>query len=305
MSNIVLLAPFGQLGFQLARSLASLGTLHCISRAEIDFANIATLCERIAQIKPAIIVNAAAWTAVDKAETEYDATYTLNCHLPSALASLAQQLNAWLVHYSSDYVYRGDGNLPWQEDDTPSPLSVYGSSKLAGDEAVVQRCEKHLIFRTSWVYCARGNNFMRTMLQLAQQRETLSVVSDQIGAPTPARLLADVTALALHHVLSFIALPDQGKTLSGIYHVAPQGETSWYGFAQAIFDLARSKITLRLDNSQFKAITTQEYPTPAARPSNSRLSTNKLQKTFSLTMPHWQSQLELTFAEWLSYQPKQ
>ncbi|WP_037055654.1 dTDP-4-dehydrorhamnose reductase [Rheinheimera baltica] len=293
MRNIVLLAPNGQVGFELARSLVGLGKLHCLSRADIDFSNINMLLARIAQLQPDIIVNAAAWTAVDKAETEQDGAYLLNATLPAALATLAQQSNAWLVHYSSDYVYPGTGSNAWQEHDTTAPLSVYGQTKLAGDSAIQQHCAKYLIFRTSWVYAARGNNFMRTMLKLAQSREALQVVSDQIGAPTPARLIANITALSLQQALQ------RGEALSGVYHLAPAGETSWYGFAEAIFTLARQHgVMLTLAPEKLSAIGTADYPTAAKRPANSRLCLTKIQQTFNLQMPDWQSQLALTFIEW-------
>lgn len=297
MCNIVLLAPTGQVGFELLRALAPLGTVFTISRAEIDFADTAAVVARVSALVPGIIVNAAAWTAVDNAETERETAFLINATLPAALATVAQQHNAWLVHYSSDYVYPGTGNTPWQETDTTGPLSVYGESKLAGDTAVIAHCDKHLIFRTSWVYAARGNNFMRTMLKLALSREALNVVADQIGAPTPARLIATVTVLALQQALN------RGAALSGVYHLAARGETSWHGFAEAIFKLAREQgVVLKLKPALFKAITTSDYPTPARRPVNSRLNLSKLEHTFTLQLPHWQSQLQLTLDELLQQQ---
>lgn len=292
MRNIVLLAPNGQVGFELARSLAPLGQVHCISRAEVDFNNIDALITLITQYQPNVIVNAAAYTAVDKAETEHDACYRLNANLPAALARLAQQMSAWLVHYSTDYVYPGTGTVAWQETDVTAPLSVYGASKLAGDNAIEQHCTKHLIFRTSWVYAARGNNFMRTMLKLAASRDNLNVVADQIGAPTPARLIAQTTALALYQTLQ------QGDKLSGVYHLATKGETSWHGFASEIFSLARNKgLPMLLKPELFNAIASSGYPTPAKRPENSRLSLSKIEHTFALQLPDWQSQLALTLNE--------
>lgn len=225
--NIVLLATNGQLGFELAQYLTAVGRVYCLNRADVDFVNVDVLLARIAEFKPDIIVNAAAWTAVDEAEAKPHAAYLMNAVLPSALATLAQQCRAWLVHYSTDYVYSGHGTAAWQETDLTSPLSVYGRTKLDGDNAVQQHCDKYLIFRTSWLYAARGNNFMRTMLKLGMQHESLSVVSDQIGAPTPAKLIAQTTISALQQVLQ------HGNKLSGIYHLVTKGETSWYGFAQA------------------------------------------------------------------------
>ncbi len=297
MRNIVLLAPGGQVGFELLRTLAPLGQLHTLSRNEVDFADTPAVTAKVAALMPDIIVNAAAWTAVDKAETGREAAFLLNASLPAALACVAKQHNAWLVHYSSDYVYPGTGDIPWQETDSTGPLSVYGKSKLAGDLAVMQNTDKFLIFRTSWVYAARGNNFMLTMLKLAQSREALNVVADQTGAPTPAGLIAVVTALALQQVLR------SGDTPSGVYHLAPRGQTSWYGFAEAIFSLVRAQgITLKLKPELFKAIATRDYPTPAIRPANSRLDISKLEHTFGLQLPHWQSQLQLTFSQWLTQQ---
>lgn len=300
MTVIVLLAPTGQVGFELAPSLSALGQLHCISRADVDFSDTAAVQQKVAALQPSVIVNAAAWTAVDKAETESESAFLLNAALPEALAHVAQQQNAWLVHYSSDYVYPGNGTTPWQESDQTAPLSVYGASKLAGDIAVQQGCAKHLIFRTSWVYAARGNNFMRTMLKLALSRDALKVVADQVGAPTPARLIAQVSCLALQQALT------RGAVVSGVYHLAPQGETSWYGFAEAIFALARTKgLILQLQPAKFEAINTDQYPTPAKRPANSRLNLTKIEHTFGLQMPGWHSQLELTLEELLGSQTLQ
>lgn len=299
MRNIVLLAPNGQVGFEVARAITPLGILHTLSRNEVDFADTAAVISKVSALQPDIIINAAAWTAVDIAETEQVACNLINIDLPAALAVVAQQHNGWLVHYSSDYVYPGDGETPWQEHDTTGPLSVYGQSKLAGDLAVIENTSKYLIFRTSWVYASRGNNFLRTMLKLAQSREALNVVADQVGAPTPARLIAQVTVLALQQVL----LTEQQNTckaleLAGIYHLAPHGYCSWYEFAAEVFRLARAQgITLSLKPEQFKAITTAEYPTPAARPANSRLNISKLEQTFCFNMPNWQQQLALTFNE--------
>jgi dTDP-4-dehydrorhamnose reductase len=297
MRNIVLLAPNGQVGFELLRALAPLGNVFTLSRKDVDFADTLGVVTKVSALAPDIIVNAAAWTAVDKAETERDAAFLLNAALPKALAGVAQQHNAWLVHYSSDYVYPGTGNKPWLESDSTAPLSVYGQSKLAGDVAVQQHCDKHLIFRTSWVYAARGNNFMRTMLMLALKREVLNVVADQTGAPTPARLIANVTVLVLQQALC------RGSAVSGVYHLAPQGETNWHDFAEAIFDLARNRdMPLALQPGQCKPISTADYPTPAQRPANSRLGLDKIEQTFNLQLPHWHSQLQLTLDELLQQQ---
>ena len=311
MRRIVLLAPNGQVGFELQRSLAPLGQLFCLSRADVDFSDTAATSARVLALQPDLIVNAAAWTAVDKAETEQDAAYLLNAALPAALAAIARQRNCWLVHYSTDYVYPGSGEQPWREDDATAPLSVYGASKLAGDLAISQSGARHLIFRTSWVYAARGNNFMKTMLKLAAQRESLSVVTDQFGAPTPARLIANVTALALQQVLAQSAKDngglscdknsDKNSDKSGVYHLAAAGYTNWYQFADAIFAQARQAgMPLALQEKQFKAITTAQYPTPAQRPANSRLDLSKLEQAFGLMLPDWHNQLAQTFNEYYS-----
>lgn len=315
--QIVLLAPYGQVGFELQRSLSALGQVHCISRAEVDFADTQATVAKVAALMPNVIVNAAAWTAVDQAEAEVAAAFAVNEALPRALAQLANDLttqgaatqqHCWLVHYSTDYVYPGTGETPWREDDRTAPLSVYGASKLAGDLAIAAVCCDYLIFRTSWVYAARGNNFMKTMLKLAQQRESLKVVADQVGAPTPARLIANVTALALAKVLNSSSQPGPNQRvhpLSGVYHLAASGYTNWYQFAEAIFNLARqAELPLSLVPEQFQPITSADYPTAATRPANSRLKLAKLEQTFSLTMPHWQDQLQQTFAEWQTMQPQ-
>lgn len=305
--RIVLLAPNGQVGFELQRSLAPLGQLFCLSRADVDFRDTAATSARVQALQPDLIVNAAAWTAVDKAETEHEAAYLLNAALPEALATIARQRQCWLVHYSTDYVYPGTGTEPWREHDATAPLSVYGASKLAGDLAVSQSGARHLIFRTSWVYAARGNNFMKTMLKLAAQRESLNVVSDQFGAPTPARLIANVTALALQKVLAPLSQDndrgchDNRSDVSGVYHLAAAGVTNWYQFAEAIFALARKAgMPLALQETQFKAITTAQYPTPAQRPANSRLDLSKIEQVFGVVLPDWQSQLAQTFDEYHS-----
>ena len=300
MAKFVLLAPTGQVGFELSRALAPMGDVVAIGRQNIDFSNLETLSAMIKIISPDVIVNAAAYTMVDKAETDQEQAFLINEQLPLALAKIANEKNALLVHYSTDYVYPGDGDSPWVESDKTAPLSVYGQSKLAGDCAIIEHCKKYLIFRTSWVYASRGNNFMKTMVKLAQSRDMLNVVNDQFGAPTPARLIAQVSALAIQKMLQ---KSDDMDKLSGVYHLAPAGFTNWYGFADEIFALARkANIELMLKAENFKGISTEEYPTPAKRPKNSRLDITKLETTFGLVMPSWQSQLHLTFAEWLEYQ---
>ena len=300
MAKFVLLAPTGQVGFELSRALAPMGDVVAIGRQNIDFSNLETLSAMIKTISPDVIVNAAAYTMVDKAETDQEQAFLINEQLPLVLAKIANEQNALLVHYSTDYVYPGDGDSPWVESDKTAPLSVYGQSKLAGDCAIIEHCKKYLIFRTSWVYASRGNNFMKTMMKLAQSRDMLNVVNDQFGAPTPARLIAQVSVLAIQKMLQ---KNDDMDKLSGVYHLAPAGFTNWYGFADEIFALARkANIELMLKAENFKGISTEKYPTPAKRPKNSRLDITKLETTFGLVMPSWQSQLQLTFAEWLEYQ---
>ena len=300
MAKFVLLAPTGQVGFELSRALAPMGDVVAIGRQNIDFSNVETLSAMIKTISPDVIINAAAYTMVDKAETDQEQAFLINEQLPLVLAKIANEQNALLVHYSTDYVYPGDGDSPWVESDKTAPLSVYGQSKLAGDCAIIEHCKKYLIFRTSWVYASRGNNFMKTMMKLAQSRDMLNVVNDQFGAPTPARLIAQVSVLAIQKMLQ---KNDDMDKLSGVYHLAPAGFTNWYGFADEIFALARkANIELMLKAENFKGISTEEYPTPAKRPKNSRLDITKLETTFGLVMPSWQSQLQLTFAEWLEYQ---
>lgn len=279
----------GQVGFELQRQLCLLGGVHAPSRAELDLADENAVQDWLERHQPALIVNAAAYTAVDKAEDEPELARRLNAELPAQLAAYAAEHGVRLVHYSSDYVYPGSGEQSWTEDSATGPLSVYGQTKLAGDEAVQASSCQHLIFRTSWVYSARGNNFMKTMLRLGRERDALSVVADQIGAPTPARLIAQVTGLALERQLG-----------AGVYHLSPRGETSWQGFASEIFtQAALSGEALAIAPEQVAAISTAEYPTPAQRPLNSRLSLNKLEQALGIQLPTWQQQLALTLAEYL------
>ena len=287
--KILLFGKGGQVGWELQRSLAPLGQVVALDFDSVglcgDFANPAGLAETIRQLAPDVIVNAAAHTAVDKAESEPALARTINALAPGVLADEAQKLGAWLVHYSTDYVFNGSGDCPWLESDATAPLSVYGQTKLEGEHAVA-RCAKHLIFRTSWVYAARGANFAKTMLRLARERDQLKVISDQIGAPTGAELLADVTAHALRAVQT-------RPELAGLYHLAAGGETSWHGYAQFVIDHARrAGQPIRVSPEAIIAIPTRDYPTPAQRPLNSRLDTGKLQAAFGLSLPEWQSGVE-------------
>jgi len=279
--NILLLGKTGQVGFELHRTLAPLGTITAPDRTELDLMNPQAVADYLETHQPDLIANAAAYTAVDAAEEHQTEARQLNATLPEQLASYAKANNIRLIHYSSDYVYPGNGDKAWIENSPPGPLSVYGMSKLAGDQAIQTSGCEHVIFRTSWVYSARGNNFMKTMLRLAQSKPALNIVADQIGAPTPARLIAQITSIAIHNNIP-----------SCLYHLAPSGETSWHGFAQKIF---------RLSGHSVKAnpIPTSDYPTPAKRPLNSRMDLTKLETALNIKMPNWQSQLELTLGEYL------
>ena len=290
--NILLLGKTGQVGFELHRTLAPLGAINAPSRETLDLMSEESVANYLASAKPNLIVNAAAWTAVDAAEDHQASAERLNAGLPAQLADYAAANSARLVHYSSDYVYPGDGEQAWQETSATSPLSVYGSTKLQGDRAIEQSGADYLIFRTSWVYSARGNNFMKTMLRLAKSKAELNIVADQVGAPTPARLLAQITTLAIHSQLA-----------RGLYHLAPRGKTSWHGFAQEIFRLAQENgEQLAMGPENAYPIPTSDYPTPATRPLNSRMDVSKLEQTLNIRLPDWQSQLDQTLSEYLEQQ---
>jgi dTDP-4-dehydrorhamnose reductase len=293
--KILLFGKNGQVGWELQRSLAPLGEVIALDRHSTEYCgdllNPTGVALTVLSVRPDVIVNAAAYTAVDKAESDQVNANIVNAEAPGAMALAAAKVGAALVHYSTDYVFDGSGNAAWRETDGTAPLSVYGASKLAGEQAIAQSGARHLIFRTSWVYAARGGNFAKTMLRLAQERETLSVISDQIGAPTGADLLADVTA---HAIVRLAALPQ----LAGLYHLAAAGETSWYGYAQHVFALARQQgKVLRLDDLQLKAIPSADYKTAAQRPLNSRLDCSKLKSQLGLHIPHWQQGVDRMLAE--------
>ena len=285
--RILLLGKSGQLGWELQRSLAPLGELLALdSRGSAgmcgDLADLAGLADTVRQIRPGLIVNAAAYTAVDRAESEPEIARRINAQAPTVLAEEAQKLGAWLVHYSTDYVFDGSGSTAWRENDETGPLSVYGQTKLEGEQGVKALCRKHLIFRTSWVYAARGNNFAKTMLRLAQERDRLGVIDDQVGAPTGAELLADVTALASRTAI-------EKPELAGIYHLAAGGVTSWHGYAKFVIEHARAAgLPIKVAAEAVEPIPSSAYPLPARRPANSRLSTEKLRQNFGLNLPDWQ-----------------
>ena len=286
--KVLLLGANGQLGWELQRGLAPLGEVIALGREgtgayPADLAEPERLRALVDHLTPDVIVNAAAHTAVDKAESEPELARAINATAPGVLARAAAARGAWLLHYSTDYVFDGSGQQPREEDAPTGPLGVYGQTKLEGEEAIRASGCRHLILRTSWVYAARGGNFAKTMLRLAQERERLTVIDDQIGAPTGADLLADLSAHALRG-----ALADPAK--GGTYHAVAAGETSWHGYARFVIDTTRElRPDLALKVQAIDPVPTSAFPTPARRPHNSRLSTRRLQDTFGLHLPHWQT----------------
>ncbi|MBI5259504.1 MAG: dTDP-4-dehydrorhamnose reductase [Burkholderiales bacterium] len=290
--KLLLLGPDGQVGWELRRALAPLGEVMAIGRRDgADLSRPAELGTLVRTLRPDIIVNAAAYTAVDRAESEPGLAHTVNAVSPGVLAREAAASGAWLVHYSTDYVFDGSGDQPRDETAATGPLSAYGRTKLEGEEQIRASGCQHLILRTSWVYAARGGNFAQTMLRLAAQRERLTVVDDQVGAPTGADLLADVAAHMLRRVAG-------APGLSGTYHVCAAGHTSWCGYARHVIDWVRARgMPLRVAPGAVEAIPSSAYPVPARRPLNSRLDTGKLRRDFGLVMPPWQSGVERMLAE--------
>ena len=295
--KILLLGKDGQLGWELQRSLAPLGSLTALGRHSQtglcgDLSDLSGLKTTLRQLKPDVIVNAAAYTAVDRAEGEHALATRINAEAPAILAEEAKALGALLVHYSTDYVFDGSGNTPKHEEDTPFPLNHYGVSKLAGERVIQATGCRYLIFRTSWVYAARGQNFLATMRKLIQQRPALKVVGDQVGAPTGAELIADASTHAIH-------LATHNKQLEGLYHLAAKGETSWHGYAVYIAEyLQELGVNIMAKPDAIQAIPSSEWPTPAQRPLNSRLDTRKFEKAFGLLLPPWQAGVERVLAEY-------
>lgn len=288
--KILLLGKNGQVGWELQRSLNVLGEVIALDRHTVataygelsgDLSDLDGLRNTIRRVQPQVIVNAAAYTAVDKAETDRELARTVNALASQVLAEEALKLDALLVHYSTDYVFNGAGTTAWKETDNVAPGNYYGATKLEGEQLIIATGCKHLIFRTSWVYAARGNNFAKTMLRLARDRTSLNVIADQIGAPTGADLLADIATAALQQAL---VRPE----LCGVYHLAPAGEVSWHAYAEFAINFARAHGE-PLAVETINPIPTTEYPTPAQRPLNSRLNTEKLRRNFSLHLPDWQS----------------
>ncbi len=289
--KIVLLGPDGQVGWELQRALAPLGELIALPRSMADLAQPEALAASVLALRPDVLVNAGAYTAVDKAESEPALAHTINAAAPGALAKVMARLGGWLLHFSSDYVFDGSGDQARDEAAPTGPLNVYGHSKLAGEDLIRASGCHHLILRTSWVYAARGDNFARTMLRLAAERETLSVIDDQTGAPTGADLLADLSAHLLRR-----AMTDLG--VSGTYHAAAAGATSWCGYARHVLGRAQQHgLALRAGPAQVQAIPSSAYATPARRPLNSRLDTHKLRNTFELTLPPWQAGVDRMLSE--------
>lgn len=288
--RILLFGAHGQLGHALHTALAALGQVTALDRDAADLARPDTLRDRllpiVAALRPTVWVNAAAYTAVDRAQVEPDVTHAVNATSPGILAELAEASDATLVHYSSDYVFDGSGDAPWRESDAPCPLAVYGQTKLAGERAVSSRCRRHLILRTSWVVGPHGDNFVKTILRRGAERDTLRVVDDQIGAPTSTGLLAAVTVALLRAMSG--ATPTDPRW--GCYHVAPAGFTSWHGVAQYVVRRAHERgTTLALTADHVSPIPSSQYPLPAPRPLNSRLDTSKLRTTFGVELPDWRS----------------
>ncbi|TMW76172.1 dTDP-4-dehydrorhamnose reductase [Thauera sp. UPWRP] len=282
--KILLLGKNGQVGWELQRALAPVGTVVALDRGGADglhgdLEDLDGIDRTVRSLAPDVIVNAAAYTAVDKAETDVERAQRINAEAPGVLALAAATVGALLVHYSTDYVFDGSGDTPWRENAPTAPLSVYGRSKLAGEEAIRAAGCRHLILRTSWVYAARGGNFARTMLRLAAERERLTVIADQHGAPTGAELIADVSAHALR-------AEHADRSLGGTYHLAAGGETSWHGYASFVIEQAR-KLGATLKAGEIAPIGTRDYPTAAARPLNSRLDTSRLRERFGLALPDW------------------
>lgn len=294
--RILLLGPHGQVGWELQRALAPLGELIALDRQGQpgltgDLADSDGLRATLRTLAPEVIVNAAAYTVVDRAEEEHDLATRFNAYAPGVLGEEAKRLGALLVHYSSDYVFDGSGDIPRHEDDATGPLNHYGATKLAGERNIQHSGCRHLILRTSWVYAARGNNFLATMARLIREHEALQVVGDQVGAPTGAELIADVTANAIPRLLD-------DPSLDGLYHLAAAGETSWHGYATFIAEWLQARgLPAKASPERIKAIPSSDWPTQAERPLNSRLDIRRLERTFGLTLPPWQHGVARVLAE--------
>jgi len=286
---ILLFGGTGQIGWELERTLPILGTVHAPARRHVDLSDPSSIRRCVSSVNPAIIVNAAAYTAVDQAEDEPNLAFRINAEAPGILAKEAERLGAVLVHYSTDYVFDGCKGAPYTEDDQPAPINVYGRSKLEGEILVGEHCSQHLVLRTSWVYGSRGGNFLRTMLRLASERDTLRVVDDQVGSPTWSRMIAQGTAAMLARATDRRKFDLAGRT--GIFHLAADSNTSWCGFARQIMEVCGYG-----EDVSVEAIRSDEYPTPAARPADSVLDCTRAEDEFGVRLPHWRRQLELVAA---------
>ncbi len=290
--KILLLGKNGQVGWELARTLLPLGEVISLDRQQIDFVNLEALRQTIQTIRPDVIVNAVAYTAVDKAESDQESAFLCNATAVDGIAQEAKKIGALLIHYSTDYIFDGAKNVPYLEDDVVNPLNVYGESKLAGENAIITSGADYLILRTTWVFAARGQNFLKSILRLAAERDTLNIVADQIGAPTWARVIAQTTA----HIIQQVKQERQNKLfVSGVFHLTSAGDTSWHGFAQKIVEFASPHCQLK--THVISPIPTSQYPTPAKRPLNSRLCTDKLTQRFGIVMPTWETSLKLCMEE--------
>lgn len=302
MNKILLLGANGQVGWELQRSLAPIAKLVVCDRQRADLANAGSLSMLLDEEKPDVIVNAGAYTAVDKAESDYATAHKINAEAVDILARYARKSNSWLVHYSTDYVFDGSGEKPFDEETVPAPVNAYGRSKLDGETAIRDSGCLHLIFRTSWVFASRGNNFSKTILRLAKERNELRVIADQYGAPTSAELIADITAQVLQRLVHDI---DLQKTASGTYHLVSSGETSWHQYAQFVVKEAINLgCSLQASSERVVPITTADYPLPAKRPQNSRLANAKLQRTFGLALPDWTIHLRRVIQELVEQEAK-
>lgn len=309
LQNILLIGKNGQVGWELQRTLAPLGNLVVADRDDkslpLDLAKPDDIRRLVREIRPALIVNAAAYTQVDKAEEEIDKAMAINGKAPGILAEEASRTGAALVHYSTDYVFDGKSTTPYRESDTPNPINAYGQTKLEGDRAIEASGGSYLIFRTSWIYGARGENFLLTMLRLARERETLKIVDDQIGSPTWSRQIAESTAQILSRAScrssarNNLDFREYLSDIKGIYNLTSSGTTSWYGFAKAILEDTSGLITNRL--REISPIPTTEYPVPAPRPPFSAMSGDKLFQTFGQRLPHWHHALDLCLKDWAEY----
>lgn len=295
--KILLIGKNGQVGWELQRSLALLGEIIALDRHGFnqytgDMSNPEAITATVLAIKPDVVVNASAYTAVDKAETEQEQAWLINAVAVGQLAHACKQINALLIHYSTDYVFDGSGTQPHTESEQTSPINYYGMSKLEGEHQIIASQCDHIIFRTSWVYAARGNNFIKTILKFAKIKDELTIINDQFGAPTSAALIADVTA----HTIRYYIQQENSQMLNGIYHLVASGEVSWFDYATYFIEQAKL-LGVDLQVKRILPVETSQYPTPAKRPFNSRLNNQKLQTTFQLTLPHWQHGVRHTLSE--------